>query len=315
MIDSFGRNITYMRISVTDLCNLRCLYCMPEAGIEKRPHRDIISVEEIGEIARAAAKCGIKKIRLTGGEPLVRRGIIDICRRISATEGIEELCITTNGILLPKYAEALKDAGVRRVNFSLDTLDAEKYRQLSRIGSLSDALAGLDAAKNVGFSPIKINAVLMGGVNDDEIRKFAELTRDGDIHVRYIELMPMGACAEWAERHYLPGTAVLDALPELEPAGTEGVTQRYRLPGYKGTVGIITPVSSHFCGECNRIRVTADGKLKTCLHSAPEHDLRGLSGEALEEALRAAILSKPWTHSLDGGAFSQTARNMNEIGG
>jgi len=314
MTDSFGRNITYMRISVTDLCNLRCLYCMPEAGVEKRPHRDIISVEEIGEIVRAAAKCGIKKIRLTGGEPLVRRGIIDICRLISSTEGIEELCITTNGVLLPKYAQALWDAGVRRINLSLDTLDPEKYARITRIGSLSDALAGLDAAIGTGFSPIKINAVLIGGVNDDEIRDFAELTRECDIHVRYIELMPMGACAGWSAEHYLPGTAVLDALPGLESAGTEGVAQRYRLPGYRGTIGIITPVSSHFCRDCNRIRVTADGRLKACLHSAPETNLRGLSGQELEDTLRAAIMAKPWTHSVDG-AFSETARNMNEIGG
>lgn len=315
MIDSFGRNITYMRISVTDLCNLRCMYCMPETGIEKRSHRDIISVEEIGAIARAAAKCGIRKIRLTGGEPLVRRGIIDICRLISQAEGIEEICITTNGILLPKYAEALWDAGVRRINLSLDTLDPDRYAAITRIGALSDALAGLDMAIEMGFSPIKINAVLIGGVNDDEISRFAELTRDRDIHVRYIELMPMGDTAGWSSQHYLPGTAVLDALPGLEPAGVEGVAQRYRLPGYKGTVGIITPVSSHFCGQCNRIRVTADGKLKTCLHSAPETNLRGLSDRELEDTLRSAILSKPWTHSLDGGVFSETARNMNEIGG
>ena len=315
MIDSFGRNITYMRISVTDICNLRCKYCMPETGIEKRPHRDIISVEEIGEIARAAAKCGIRKIRLTGGEPLVRRGIVDICRLVSSVEGIEELCITTNGILLPKYAEALRDAGVNRVNFSLHTLDPDKYASITRIGSLRDALAGLDAAVDSGFTPIKINAVLMGGINDDEIRRFAELTRDRDIHVRYIELMPMGSCVEWSSEHYLPGTAVLEALPELEEAGVEGVAQRYRLPGYTGTIGIITPVSSHFCKYCNRIRVTADGKLKACLHSAPETNLRGLSGKDLEDTLRAAIMAKPLTHSMDGGAFSETARNMNEIGG
>jgi len=315
MKDSFGRDITYLRLSVTDLCNLRCVYCMPESGIDKRRHADIISVDEIEKIVKAAAKCGIRKVRLTGGEPLVRRGITEICRRISAIDGITELCITTNGILLPKYARKLREAGVSRINLSLDTLDAEKYRKITRIGSLSDVLSGLQAALDEGFSPIKINAVLMGGINDDEIPAFVELTRTQDIHVRFIELMPIGECAGWDSERFLTASAVLKAEPRLEPVDSDGVSQRFRVPGYTGTIGLIAPISSHFCPACNRIRVTADGKLKACLHSSPEINLRGLSDAELEKTIRDTIYSKPRKHNLDSGAVSETGRNMNEIGG
>ena len=315
MKDNFGRDIFYLRLSVTDMCNLRCIYCMPEGGVEKRMREDILSVEEITEIVRAAAVCGITKVRVTGGEPLVRGGIIEICKRISGTPGISELCLTTNGILLPKYAGELKASGVRRLNISLDSLDPETYREVTRTGTLDAALDGVKAALDTGFDAVKINAVLMGGVNDDEIINMLALTRRYNVNVRFIEVMPIGECAQWAEERFVNASRVLELAPELQDIGADGVAKLYRLPGGLGTVGLISPISSHFCPTCNRIRVAADGMLKPCLHSADEIDLRGLRGAELEETLRSAILQKPLKHSLDSGQISQSRRNMNAIGG
>jgi cyclic pyranopterin phosphate synthase len=314
MLDQYGREISYLRLSVTDLCNLRCVYCMPEKGVEKLRHQDILTVEEIGEIVSAAAALGIRKVRLTGGEPLVRRGILDICRLVAATEGIEETCLTTNGILLPKFAADLRAMGVTRLNISLDTLDPARYTELTRGGDLADALRGLDAARDAGFGRIKINTVLIGGVNDGETRRIVELTRGGDTHVRFIELMPIGESADWASERFLENSAVLRAVPELVAAGSDGVARLYKLPGAVGTVGLISPISSHFCPDCNRIRVTSDGKLKPCLHSADEIPLRGLHGDELLEAMRNGLFSKPQRHFIDE-AGSGSLRNMNEIGG
>jgi len=313
MKDNFERDIYYLRISVTDLCNLRCAYCMPEEGVHKLRHEDILSVEEIEEIVKAAAECGIRKVRVTGGEPLVRRGIVEICRRVAAVPGIEELCLTTNGTLLTRYAADLMAAGVRRLNISLDTLDPARYSEITRGGKLEDALSGIEAARSAGFSKIKINTVLIGGGNDEEIRRFVELTRQS-VSVRFIELMPVGECADWSGKRFVPNTAVLDAVPELAEAGTDGVSRIYRLPDSLGTVGLISPISSHFCQECNRIRVTPDGKLKPCLHSPDEIALRGLHGEALVETMRNAIYGKPRKHHLESEK-SGSLRNMNAIGG
>jgi len=315
MKDNLGREITYLRLSVTDLCNLRCIYCMPECGIKKMRHSDILSIEEIESIVRASAACGIEKVRLTGGEPLVRKGIIDICRRIASIEGIREICLTTNGVLLPKYAKELYASGVRKLNISLDTFDPEKYRMLSRIGTLNDALDGLKAAQDAGFESIKINVVLMGGINDDEIGKFVELTRDNDISVRFIELMPIGECADWDKERFVDAAKVLRVVPQLKESGTNGVAKLYRIPGWRGSVGLITPISSHFCSRCNRIRITSDGKLKPCLHSAAEINLKGLSGANLVETIRLAIKQKPMGHHLSAGNASESLRYMNEIGG
>ena len=315
MNDRFGRDIYYLRLSVTDLCNLRCVYCMPEEGVEKRRHSEILSVEEIEEIVRASAECGIRKVRVTGGEPLVRRGIVDICRRISAIPGVEELDMTTNGVLLPKLAVELKKAGVKRLNISLDTLNPDKYRHITRCGNLDEALRGIDAAFEAGYDMIKINTVLIGGVNDDEIPAFVNMTRDKNIHVRFIELMPIGESAEWSHERFISNSCVLEKIPQLEKAGSSGVAQLYRLPGAPGTVGLISPISSHFCPTCNRIRITADGKLKPCLHSADEVDLRGLHGEALVDTISQAIGAKPLRHLLDENDKSFSQRNMNAIGG
>ena len=314
MQDSHGRTIDYLRLSVTDLCNYRCRYCMPEEGVEKGLHGSVLSVEECREIAQAAVRCGVRKIRITGGEPLVRRGILDICRTLRAIPELEELCLTTNGSLLPELAKPLRDAGVDRLNISLDTLQPERFREITRRGTLAEVLAGIQAAENAGFRNLKLDTVLMGGVNDDEIGDFLNLTREHPWEVRFIELMPMGPCAGWPRERFLPVTEVLNRFPELEEIEPGGVARRYRLPGALGTVGLIAPMSHEFCGDCRRIRITADGRLKGCLHSREEQPLRGLHGPALEEAIRQGILQKPLRHHLTEHA-SATPRTMNQIGG
>lgn len=312
MKDNCQREITYLRLSVTDLCNLRCRYCMPAEGVVKKLHSDICSVEELVEMAAAAADCGVTKVRLTGGEPLVRRGILDICRGIAALPGIREVDMTTNGILLPELARPLREAGVERLNVSLDTLRPDRYAHLTRLGRLEDALTGLRAAAEAGFTGTKVNVVLMAGFNDDEIEDFVALTAEYPLEVRFIELMPMGQADPGA---YLPGDTVLARCPALVPAESAGVARRWRLPGGKGLVGLIEPMSHRFCGSCDRIRITADGRLKPCLHSAQEIPLRGLRGEDLRRAIRAGIAAKPARHYMAEEGRSQTARNMNEIGG
>ena len=290
MEDRCGRTVDYLRLSVTDLCNYRCQYCMAPEGVEKRPHSEILSVEECAEIGAAAAACGVRKIRLTGGEPLVRRGLLDICRRLRAIPELEELCLTTNGSLLPRLAKPLREAGVDRLNISLDSLRPDRFAAMTRLGRLEDVLSGIRAAEDAGFTDLKLDTVLIGGFNDDEIGDFLELTMEHPWEVRFIELMPM------------------------EPIGSQGVARRYRLPGAMGTVGLISPISHDFCGECRRIRVTADGKLKGCLHSREEIPLRGLHGAELEAAIRMGITQKPPRHHL-ADRPSDTPRTMNQIGG
>ncbi len=317
MKDTLGREITYLRISLTDLCNLRCVYCMPPEGTKKLQHRDILSFEEIEEIARAAVALGVRKIRLTGGEPLVRRGMVDLCRRLRAIPELKELALTTNGLLLPEMAADLKAAGVDRVNISLDTLNPDKYRRITRGGILEKALAGIQAAKDAGLAPIKLNCVLIGGFNDDEIPALAGLTMGEPVEVRFIELMPIGDAEAFGPEAYLPCDAVLERLPQLVPAGDNGgVAERYRLPGAAGAVGLIRPLSHCFCDRCDRLRLTADGQLKPCLHSREEIPLRGLHGEALRRQLEKAILHKPAQHGeLSSASRSESARDMNQIGG
>lgn len=306
-----------MRLSVTELCNLRCQYCMPEEGICKKPHEDIMSEEEMLLAVETAASLGIKKLRITGGEPLVKRNIVSICRRAAAVDGIEEVCITTNGTLLPELAEPLCKAGVSRVNISLDTLDESKYAFITRRGRLSDALAGVKAALDAGFEKVKINAVLIGGFNDGEIRQLAELTLKSPVDVRFIELMPMHDGGQFGPEAYIPCSTVTDSLPELQEQPADGgVARLYRLPGAQGSVGLISPVSAHFCAECNRIRLTADGKLKPCLHSAEEYSIRGLDRGGMREQFVRAILAKPPFHcELSATSRSGAGRDMNQIGG
>ena len=313
MVDSYARAITYLRISITDRCNYRCRYCMPDAGIEKCAHGDICSLEELRDMAAAAVSCGVRKIRVTGGEPLVRRGAVDFCRMLSEIPGVEELCLTTNGSLLAEQAAALREAGVTHLNISLDTLKEERFRTITRLGTLSDVLRGIEAAERAGFEKIKLNCVLLGGVNGDEIADFAALTRAHDWQVRFIERMPMGCGRDFGA--YLPAQAVLERCPELEAISHDGVAACYRFPGARGTVGLIAPMSHAFCSECSRVRITADGKLKPCLHSAAELSLRGLSGDELEAAIRRGILMKPERHHMDETGETEAQRGMFAIGG
>lgn len=314
MEDTFGRTVDYLRLSVTDLCNYRCRYCIPEDGVCKKAHRSILSVEECVEICRAAAACGVKKIRLTGGEPLLRNGILDICRGISSIDGIRELCLTTNGSLLPNMASLLRDAGVSRLNLSLDTLVPQRFSDITRRGQISDVMNGIRAAEDAGFKDLKINTVLIGGFNDDEAGSLIALTADHPWEIRFIELMPMGPCADWDSGCFLSNETILSRFPLLMPIESQGVARRYRLPGAKGTVGLISPLSHEFCSQCRRIRVTADGKLKGCLHSREEIPLKGLHGTQLETAIRWGIRQKPRRHHL-AERPSDTLRTMNQIGG
>ena len=317
MIDRFGREITYLRISVTELCNLRCRYCMPEDGVCKKTHEEMLTEDEIIMAVRAAASLGIRKLRITGGEPLVKKNIVSICQRAAAVPGIQEVCITTNGTLLPELAKPLRDAGVNRVNISLDTLDPEKFRYISRVGELDQVVAGIRAALDAGFDKVKLNTVLIGGFNDDEIPALAELTRRYPIDLRFIELMPMYDSGDFGPEAFIPYTVVLDRLPGLEPMATDGgVARLYRLPLAQGNIGLISPVSAHFCGTCNRLRLTADGKLKPCLHSGDEFSIKGLDYDGMVEELRLAIENKPsWHGALDAHNRSRAGRNMNQIGG
>lgn len=317
MKDSFAREITYLRLSVTERCNLRCRYCMPEDGVCKKSHDEMLTEDEMIRAVEAAASLGIWKLRITGGEPLVKKNILSICRRAAAVEGIREVCLTTNGTLLPQLAKPLREAGVDRLNISLDTLDPEKYAYITRRGSLADALRGIEAAFDAGFERLKINAVLIGGFNDGEIADLANLTMRYPVDVRFIELMPMTDSEEFGPNAYVPGEAVLETLPEAKPAGSDGgVAALYKLPGAQGKIGLISAVSQHFCASCNRIRLTADGKLKPCLHSAQEYSIKGLGYDEMLETMRQAIQAKPACHvPLSARERSEAGRSMNQIGG
>ena len=317
MTDSYNRTITYLRLSVTELCNLRCRYCMPEEGVPKKRHEEMLSQEEMIMAVRSCAALGISKLRITGGEPLVKPNIVSLCQKAAAVRGIEEVCLTTNGTLLPHMAGALKEAGVSRLNISLDTLDEEKYRFITRGGELSSAMNGIEAALAAGFRKIKLNTVLIGSFNDAEIRPLAALTKQYPVDVRFIELMPMVDSRDFGPESFIPFTTATETLPELEPLPPDGsVAKLYRLPGAKGNIGLISPVSAHFCATCNRIRITADGKVKPCLHSSDEISIKGLDEEAMTETIRSAILAKPkWHGALSYYEPSHARRSMNQIGG
>ncbi|MDR1962110.1 MAG: GTP 3',8-cyclase MoaA [Gracilibacteraceae bacterium] len=320
MLDKYNRVINYFRVSVTDRCNLRCRYCMPEEGKPKLEHRDILKLETIEKIARVAVGLGIEKIRVTGGEPLVRKGVVGLIRNLAALkkEGLRELTMTTNGTLLSAYAEDLRRAGLDRVNISLDSLREENFRAITRRGSLPRLMEGVRAAREAGLSPVKINVVLIGGVNDDEIEDFVGLTTHQGIEVRFIELMPLGEASDWEANHFISNSEVLRRVPRLIPLPAQSggmVARMYKLPGGRGSVGLISPLSSHFCAECNRIRLTPDGKLKSCLHSAEELDFRDYGEERVEEFLRGGILNKPLRHLIREENFVPVTRKMHEIGG
>jgi len=327
LVDTFGRAITYLRISVTDRCNLRCVYCLPDQGVALKAHDDMLTYEEIAAVAGAAARLGVRRIRLTGGEPLVRRGITSLIRMLKALPGINELSLTTNGVLLEEMAPLLAQAGLNRVNVSLDSLDPARYTRVTRGGRVERVWRGIAAAEAAGLTPVKINVVAVRGLNDDELPALARLTLEHAWHVRIIELMPVGDPLVWGEdlpdpRHaYLPLAeirTILEPLGLVEEQSTSGAgpARTYRLPGAKGSVGLISPRGEHFCERCNRLRLTADGFLRPCLLGEREVEVRSAlrRGEPIEPLLLKAVMLKPEKHELASNHIP-TNRWMAEIGG
>jgi GTP 3',8-cyclase len=318
LLDRLGRPIEDLRVSLTDRCNLRCTYCMPPEGVPARSHDDILRFEEILAFARVAVTCGVSKVRITGGEPLVRAGCPEFVARLGALPGVHDLSLTTNGLLLPRFADELRAAGLRRVNLSLDSLDPARFREITRGGRLGDALAGLEAAFAAGFDPVKLNVLLLEGV-EDELDAYVALTRDRPLHVRFIEYMPLDRRLGLDGR-MVPAPRVLELLRErhgLEPVGGpygHGPARYWAAPGARGTVGFIAAISDHFCEACNRLRLTADGRLRTCLFSGDELEVRPLLGD--EARLRAALLEALSSKSYDRCREAQVnERAMSEIGG
>jgi GTP 3',8-cyclase len=316
--DKVQGRVDYLRLSITDRCNLRCLYCMPPEGVPAKGHDEILTYEELSGFARVAATCGISKVRITGGEPLVRFGCTDFVAMLARTSGIEDISLTTNGVLLPKFAEALREAGLHRVNISLDSLDEARFAEITRGGRLDDALAGLDAAFAVGFAPVKVNTLLLEGI-EDELAGFVDLTREREVHVRFIEFMPLDRRLGGGGR-LVPAPQVLQRLRELydlvphEGPFGHGPAQYWQVPGALGTIGFIAGVSEHFCESCNRLRLTADGRLRTCLFSGDETAIRPLiarPGE-LREAILAAVSGKSFDRCAEERA---NERAMSQIGG
>ena len=318
MIDTFGRNIHYARISITDLCNLRCQYCMPEEGVTKKDCGEILRIEDYIRIAEALSKLGVDKIRLSGGEPLVRRGVVSLVEELAKLPGIRDLAMTTNGIFLPRLGDSLKQAGLMRLNISIDTLDRNKYREITRGGDLSQALLGFHTALQLGFQRVKVNVVLMKDFTEIEIPDFVDLTMQYPVDVRFIEWMPFVGQEHLAKVRFLSGQTVLDVCKDLKPVPSEDPSapaKYYMKPGAKGRVGLIEPMSHQFCNECNRLRITADGHLLSCLHSREEVDLRPYlhQDDLLKETIERAIAKKPGTHRLHEGLLMN--RDMGKIGG
>ncbi len=313
MKDGYNRKINYMRLSVTDKCNFHCKYCSPY-DVHKT-NTTTLSFDEFFVICETAVELGIDKIRITGGEPLIRNDIVAFCERLSSLRNLKQLAITTNGSLLGKYAEPLKKAGVSKLNISIDTLDKEKFRYITCTDNLSNVIDGIQKAQSLNFDEIKLNVVLIGGFNDDEIEDFVALTEENDITVRFIELMPIGETKQWDINKFVNSDLVLNRVPKLKEISFDGVSQLYQIDGYKGKIGLIRPMSNKFCDICNKIRITCDGKIKTCLHSAEEYDIKGLSDTDLKKAMINAIANKPLAHNMSLSCFSLTERFMNEIGG
>jgi len=324
MIDGHGRKINYLRLSVTDRCNLRCRYCMPNDGIPLLPHGEILTYEELYLVARTAVSLGIEKIRVTGGEPLVRKGILGFLSRLAGIPGLRQLVLTTNGLLLEEMAEPLRSAGVQRLNISIDSLVAENFHRITRGGDVSRVLSGIAAAEAAGF-PIKLNMVVMRGVNDHEVVDFAALTLDKPCAVRFIEFMPSGAEeGEWRSL-VVPGREILDRIGERFPFDEvdrrelAGPAKDYRIRGAAGTIGVITAVTGHFCDGCNRIRVTASGMARGCLFSGSGTDLkpilRGNDPSELEEILLRIVGAKPGKHRLCEAPSRPPPLDMSRVGG
>jgi cyclic pyranopterin phosphate synthase len=323
LTDSFGRKINYLRLSVTDRCDMRCLYCMPAEGVKLLRHDDILTYEQLLLVARTAVDFGIEKIRITGGEPLVRKGIIPFIEQLAAIDGLRQLVLTTNGLKLQEMAESLRQAGVQRLNISMDSLNPETFATVTRGADLGRVLAGIDAAERAGF-PIKINMVVMRGINDEEVVDFAAMTMNRPVSVRFIEYMPSLRLPDWESR-VVPGETILDkigkrfAFTAEKRDGLAGPARLFRISGAAGSFGIITPVTGHFCSECNRIRVTASGTVRGCLFSESGIDLKPHleSGDldAVAAALREVVNRKPGKHTLASEEQQCRSFAMAAIGG
>lgn len=327
LVDSFGRVHADLRVSVTDRCNIRCQYCMPAEGVVFKPHDAILTFEEIERVVRVAASLGVRKVRLTGGEPLVRHGIGQLVRMVAAIQGIEDLAMTTNGVLLADFAEELKQAGLQRLNISLDTVRREKFRQIARRDALPKVLRGIAAARRAGFQHIKLNAVALRGQSEDDVVPLARFAREQGLELRFIEFMPLDGANRWHRGDVLPADEILrlltDGIGPLEPiveSASGGLATEYRFADGIGRVGVIASVSKPFCGHCGRIRLTADGRLRNCLFSAREWDLRGVlrgggSDEELSAVFHAAIDAKRAVRGAEDGQFARPSRAMYQIGG
>lgn len=324
MIDGYGRRINYLRLSVTDRCNLRCRYCMPADGVAKLQHREVLSYEELYRMACGSVACGIRKIRITGGEPLVRKGLVPFLERLVGIPGLNELVLTTNGILLEELALPLRRAGVVRLNVSLDSLDPENFSRITRGGDLERVLAGIAAAERAGFPPVKINMVVMRGVNDHEILDFAELTRTKACTVRFIEYMPTLRDEDW-DVQSMPGAEILQRIAQQHPllplvsGEMAGPARNFKIEGAAGAIGIITPVSGHFCESCNRIRMSASGQVRGCLFSNQSVNLKALlaygDSGLLRQTLRRIVSEKPGQHQLAEEGAQAASIAMSRIGG
>lgn len=325
-IDPYRRKITYLRISVTDRCNLRCIYCMPTRGLKLLDHADILSYEEILEVIRVAADLGIRKIRLTGGEPLLRRNVLSLVGSVCRFPRIEDVSLTTNGVLLQEMAAPLFEAGLRRINVSLDTLNPAKYEKITNRACFDAVWKGLQVAEAVGFSPIKVNVVTMKGVNDDELRQFADLSVRKPFHVRFIEFMPVGRDSQWQSERYVSSDEIkskLESFGRLYPiphAVHDGPAERYQFESAAGEIGFISAISHHFCPSCNRLRLTAEGRLRPCLFTDDEVDIKsplrgGRGREDLKEAFQQAIARKPRRHHAEILLRGECVRPMSTIGG
>ena len=307
LTDQFGRSIEYLRISVTDRCNFRCTYCMPLEGLPWLPKSDILAYEEITAVVSQLAPLGLRRIRLTGGEPTIRPQLASLVSQLRAVPGVEDIALSTNGVRLPELSQVLRDAGLDRINMSADSLQAKRIESIARRSFPFDPVQSLQAAQSAGLSPIKVNVVVMRGVNDDELTDFARLTLDRPWHVRFIELMPVGDMRELTWEHVVPSAEILDRISSIGalsadegPARGNGPAAYYRFPGAAGTVGVITPMSHTYCGTCNRVRLTADGRLRTCLFGDHEVNLRDAlrTGRPLEPLFREALAGKPREHAL-----------------
>ena len=326
LLDPYKRSINYLRISVTDRCNLRCLYCVAHNDIPKLRHEEILRYEEILRIARVGTRLGIRKIRVTGGEPLVRKGIVNFLRNLSSLKGLEDIGLTTNAILLEQNLQDIWDAGIHRLNISLDTLDRDKYQFITGLDGLTRVLGAIDEAERLGFNPIKINMVVMENINDHEVEAFARISLDRPYHVRFIEYMPIGSQPGHLKPSYIPTEAImrrLEKIGPLEPVKrdrNDGPAQRYRFPGARGEIGFISPMTNHFCATCNRLRLTAEGKLRPCLLSDREIDIKGpirsgATDEELASIFQKAILLKPKAHGLLQDSSHLFPGEMSSIGG